>query len=148
MSSLQDTIAAFASLNAGLKDVAVNSAVNDGIQQVNQIKQQQLGQEDKLKAMTDFSQNFAMRLTQAGAGPGEVQQLADRFGVSNSAQFQAQENEKLQKNTETFQASESAKNRENEREHAARAYGSPLQNRGNQKQRKRGLTLYGANEGF
>jgi len=83
--SLDDFLKGIAAFDKGLGDFAESAATADAQEQLATINQQ-FGQDpmnqERQQAVDSLSQNFALRLTQAGASAAEVQQSAGRIGLT------------------------------------------------------------------
>lgn len=100
----------------GLQQYNTQKAVNDAVKQVQDLNQQQLDEKDRLAANQMIGNELAMRMTAAGAQPGQVQQATSGLLQSANVMSQNVATAERQDDQNTFTAGENQLNREsNER---------------------------------
>jgi hypothetical protein len=106
----------------GVKDLAVNNAMNNATKQVQELNAQALDEKEKLAQQTALANQLAMQLTGFGADAATVEQ-ATKFAPSTSAQYQAEQNAELQASSQQFQGEQADLDRKNRYAIAALALG-------------------------
>lgn len=94
--ALDELIAGLKVFKEGVQDLAVGTAMSNANKQLEQLKSQQLDENDMFMAQNQISNELALRLGASGADAAKIQATAGRFGVDSATQFEGALREKLQ----------------------------------------------------
>lgn len=116
LQEIQAALLGSQALEEGLNKISTNRALLEAEQAINTINTQITDERQRMQEFTKLGQGLAMRLSTLGMDAAGIEQTVGRLAPSVSAQFQAQENMRLQQSSQAFQASEGAKDRALRRE--------------------------------